>query len=140
MAGLTYENCFAQHFETALSFNAELSKERDYALSLSCKVQPAINSQVAILTVVMEIEARLPPEAKTPVTVARGKFHAIFLRDDADDVALDTQLRQTAFPIAIREIRKMLVQATSILNLPELFDFPDIDMEKVEWKESISCD
>ena len=46
MAGLTYENCFAQHFETALSFNVELSKERDYALSLSCKVQPTINSQV----------------------------------------------------------------------------------------------
>lgn len=137
MPSLSFHNCFAEHFETSLTFDVELGKERDYALSMACKAQPVVNSDVAILSIVLEIEARLSADSERPIAAVRGKFHAIFVRENMKDEDIDERLRLDAFPIAIDAIRNMIVRSTSILNLPELFDFPDVDMKMVKWMDPI---
>lgn len=139
MAKLEFQGCFAQHFETALLEARGLQRGGIYAFTLRCKVQPVFCLPVVNLRIVMEIEARFSADDATPFMAARGQFNAVFVSENGE--APDSnEIRDPAFQIAISEIRKMFVSATAALNLPELFDFPEVDLEKVTWLEPLRDD
>lgn len=90
----------------------------------------------AVLHIEMRLEAKNSGDEK-PFASIESLFHFTFeTPDSVPESSIDEALRTTGLQLSLPVARGLIVGVSSMLNLPDVFSFPPVDFEKVEWRST----